>query len=333
MQEPPRVTIVDPSRPDPGPADELGEDGPPSRRGLYAVLLLVAALVAWRVVDTVLDRRAAAAEERRLAAVVELEVTARFSGGGSSSLSPEDVATVDRTVSIRNTGPREVEVLAAEYGALRFEGSLPAAPGREVVLQLRTEVDCAVRPADVPAGPDLLVGVRGADGRVRELVLPLPEQVFLAQADELRRACGYLDLVEAASAFVASTVRRDDAVVVGLQLANRGRTPVDLVAVAGGAGMRVEVLTAVADGGDDGPVVPLPLRLPGLVDGIDQLRDVVLRLTVADCAAVERDAAPFDGRAPTSVATTFGEPDGPTSTGFSALEGGDVEALVREVCG
>lgn len=326
MQEPPRVTITDPSRPDPGPVDELDEERPRSRRGLYAVLAVLVLLAAARGVDTVRDRRAAAAEERRLSAVVELELTMRSSGGREQRDRATDTATVERTVSLRNSGPRPVAVLGATVGPLVFAGSAVVQPGREVELALQHEVNCSTRPQPTDPVTTMVVELRTAGGELVEREVPLLEELFLSDPDQLRRACGYLAPQEAASVFPdGSTQLVDDAVLVDLFFGNGGRDPVELQRVGGGAGMRAELVDAA------GRAVPLPLLLPpdsalGSVAGEELLPGVQLRLTVVDCDAVilfDPDSDVFDIDSAGGLSTLFGvpgQPADPMDTGFTVLE-------------
>ena len=332
MDEPRRITISDPSRPARAPQDELDAEQPRSRRGLYLVVGALAVLAALRAGDTALDQRAAADEDRRLGAVVELELTERFSGQGISGRDDQDVATVSRTLGIRNTGPRDVELLSVSFGPLVSDSPTTVGAGREQGVRLTATTPCRTRPQDTPLPATVAVTVRTSTGQVVEQQLPLDDAVFLADPSELRRACGYLEVFEATFASVQGVSRRGDSLVIGFQVGNFGRLPVDLVRVTGGAGMRVQLLAATSDG-TAGPPVALPVLLPGQVDQVDQLRDVVVVLDVGDCSAVQPGAELFDGEGPAALSTTFADATGEETTTFSALEGGEADALVADVCG
>ena len=208
VQEPARVTIVNPARPEQEPGDVLGDDSPRSRHRLYAVLVLIALLIGWRGVDTALERRAAAAQERRLQAVVDLQLIVR--GVGSENRSPADIATVERQLGFRNVGPRPVEVLSASVGSLTFEGSSSVEPGRDLALSLGRSLSCAQRPADEPVDQTVQVSVRRADGTEVKRRLPLPPDAFVSDPGLLRRVCGYLEPFDAGMVVGSGTVRLDD---------------------------------------------------------------------------------------------------------------------------
>lgn len=323
MDEPRRITVSDPSRPAPPPQDELDGEEPRSRRGLYLLLVALAVLALLRGGDTVLDRRAAAAEERRLAAVVDLELTDRFSGGSESR--EQDRASVVRTIGLRNSGPRDVVLLSAAQGVLRTDGEQALGSGRDLPLQLTADVDCSTRPAAAAPDQDVVVVVRTESGRTEERRLPLPQDVVLTDDLFLQRACGYLEPFEAGSTFPVTFERRGDELVLDLEVANSGRTPLLLLAVGAGAGLAAEV--------EDGEL-PLELRpSDGSTGAVSVPVRVVLR--VVDCARVRPvDPAGFADGAPDTYTTTFARPGGSDET-TSITQVPDLsvlEDLLADVC-
>ena len=320
MQEPARVTIVDPARPEQEPGDVLGDDSPRSRHKLYAVLVLIALLIGWRGADTALERRAAAAQERRLQAVVDLQLI-NLESGGSENRSA-DIATVERQVGFRNAGPRPVEVLSASVGTLTFQGSSSVEPGRDLALSLGRSLSCAQRPADEPVEQTVQVSVRRADGIEVKRRLPLPPDAFVSDPALLRRVCGYLEPFEAGMVVGSGSVRLDDgSLLMDLLVANAGRAPLVLAGLSGGSGMGVSLHTV------QGRPAALPVEVaPGAGSGDQPPIVVTVRLRVADCSAVvplDLSTGAFDQSSAATLVTLFASPGNkpdPAHRGFMSLE-------------
>ena len=300
------MTIVDPARPEQEPGDVLSDDSPRSRHGLYVVLVLIALLIGWRGVDMALERRAAAAQERRLQAVVDLQLISR-GGRGSENRSPADIATVERQLGLRNAGPRPVEVLSASVGSLTFEGSSSVEPGRDLALSLGRSQSCAQRPADEPDEQAVQVSVRRADGIEVKRRLPLPPDAFVSDPELLRRVCGYLEPFEAGMIVGSGTVRLDDgSLLVDLLVANAGRAPLVLVGLSGGSGMGVSLHTV------QGRPAALPVEVaPGEGSGDRPPLAVTVRLRVDDCSAVtppDLSTGTFEESSAATLVTSFAAP-------------------------
>ena len=330
------MTIVDPSRPDWTPADVVGDDAPRSRRGPAAGLALVVLLLGVLGVDDLRERRAAAAEERRLQAVVELELTSHNSSG-SETRGQDDVAEVTRQVGLRNTGPRPVEVLSATYGTLTLDGSRRAEPGRHLTLTLGRRVSCAERPTEEPVEQGVRLSVRAADGTVVERRLPLPADAWFTDPAVLRRACGYLEPYEAGMALPTGTPRLEgDALLMDLLVGNHSRAPLELAHLGGGSGMALSLATV------DGRPSRMPLVVPpgaGSGSGDLPMLAVTVRLRVQDCTAVvppDLDGQVFDESSAAVLVTSFARPgaDPDPTQGFSLLEQPQAVAdLLRLSCG
>jgi hypothetical protein len=337
--EAPRVTIVDPARPDWTPTDVVGDDddAPRSRRGAAALLALAVLLLGWLGVDDLRERRAAAAEERRLQAVVELELTTH-SSGGNETRGADDVAEVVRQVGLRNTGPRPVEVLSASYGTLTLEGTRRAEPGRHLTVTLSRRLSCAQRPAEEPVEQAVRLQVRAADGTVVERELPLPAELWLSDPALLQRACGYLEPYEGGMAIATGTARLEgDALLLDLLVGNHSRAPLELAHVAGGAAWRCP-WTPSTDGRPACRWLCRPARAPA--PGTVPMLAVTATLRVQDCSAVvapDLDGQLYDESSAAIITTAFARPGTAPDLGYRSgtqLQEPQVVAdLLRLSCG
>jgi hypothetical protein len=283
----PEVTVRDPSRPA-RPADVLvsGEDEPrPSpftpRRLRAAGALLAVAAAAVGVVE-LRERRAAAAEERRLDRVLELAVEPR--GSGSSYDPATGAAELDLQLSLRNTGPRDVVVERGAVGEyVLVQDVVQVSAGGDAPLLLRRTVVCSPTSPPQAAPLDVLrLDLRTAAGP-RQLELPLVQGLV---RDEAARACGFVPLEEAVDVRLLDLVRQRESVQLSLDLSSRSLEPVALAAVDAGPGLRAE-LTLVENGSTD-----LPLALPpDRRDGTRRGTSMEVRVTVVDCA-LARTARP-----------------------------------------
>lgn len=260
--------------PEERPADvlEFGDDDPPRHaltprrvQSVAALALLVAAVAG---VAELRERRAAAAEERRLDRVVDLAVESR---GISYSYRPAARGVrVDLELQLRNDGPRDVVVERGDSGAYALvQPAVEVAAGRTVPLLLRRELTCSPSVPPPPAPLEVLVlDVRTAAGP-RQVELPLEPSLV---TDEAPRPCGLLPL-EALVEVVVQDVDRDErGVSVTLAVTSSATRELTVEAVQAAAGL---VATAV----------PLPLRLPAQADGRRQTRVVEVVVDVRECVA------------------------------------------------
>jgi hypothetical protein len=274
----------------PGPHERDVLDGGPdeptglSRRVLVAAVG-VAALGGLAAGSSELQqRRGAAAEERRAAAAVDLVLLPNTSGG--SSYGP-DGGSLSVLLSVRNDGPREVEVAGASWAGFALVRPVQVPAGEQVSLPLRQVVDCSTGPpAPMAVEDDVELQVRTAS-TVRTVALPPGAVVF--DAAETGRMCGYyppaerLEIVEE-----QPQRRRDDSLVLQVGLSVRGRAPAGLLALEPGPG-----LVALLRDGASGAPVRLPTELPPvLVSGRPGVTAYEVELRVSDCALARAAAGP-----------------------------------------
>jgi hypothetical protein len=300
------------------------------------VLALVVLLLGVLGVDDLRERRAAAAQERRLQAVVEVELTTHQSGG-SETRDADDVAEVVRRLGLRNTGPRPVEVLSASYGTLTLEGTRRADPGQNLVLSLGRRLSCAQRPAQEPVEQAVRLSVRAADGTVVERELPVPAEAYSSDPALLQRACGYLEPYEGGMAIPTGIARLDgDALQLDLLVGNLTRAPLELADLGAGSGMALTLASV------DGRPSRMPVVVPpgaGSSNGDLPMLAVTVQLRVQDCSAVvppdltgQRDETSAE-----VIATGFARPGTQPDPGYRSSmplqEPQDVADLLRLSCG
>jgi hypothetical protein len=280
-RRPPEVTVSDPSRPA-GAADLLvsGDDGPPRpspftprRLQAGAALVVVVALALgaqeWR------ERRAAAAEERRLDRVLELR--AERTGGNASYDPATGSATLELQLDLRNLGPRQVVVAGARIGSYALVPStVDVPPGDSAPLLLRRVLACSPEQPPVAEADDVLaLDLRTAVGP-RRLELALAD---LLARQEAERICGFLPIEEALGVTTESVllVPEIPELRITLEVSALGRDALELMEVRVQEGLAARV----------GVLLPGPLSLPGR--GEPEVVEVNVR--VDDCAAA-REAAP-----------------------------------------
>ena len=286
----PQITVRDPGRPERS-ADVLvsggdREDRPPvdpavRRRRLRvagAVLLLGAIGIGGLELR---DRRARAAEERRLDSVVELRAE---HDSGSSDFDPASgTARLDLTVLVHNDGPRDLSVTDAGVAGHRLvSGPVPVRAGRSARLLMQQVVQCAPEPpATTPPG-GLRLTVRTPTGE-RTVEVELPTDV-----DEAARLCGFRPL-DTISAFFSGFDRQTAGVRdLALELEARTVGPLQLVAVVPAPGIAVQLRVR-------GQPADLPLDLAPTADRLTRRVTVQLRLSVSDC---DRAREPADADLP-----------------------------------
>jgi hypothetical protein len=271
----PPVTVHDPAG---GPSADVLDSGPPrlSRRTTVvgAALVLVVALVA--VGLQLRERRAAAAEARRLDAAVELSLLPDVSASSSTYPGSGSLAV---QLEVRNDGPRAVEVAGAAWAgyALLRPVDVPSGGSRRIALQ--QEVDCGLgRPALLAVDDDVQLQVRTAS-TTRTVALPLPAP--LVAPTEAERVCGFVPLEDALLAAVERQERVGDALVLRLDLSVAGSAPVDLLSVDAGPGLSAALRT-----GGGAEAVRLPTTLPFAEGGTFVPTTYEAVVTVTGCSAV-----------------------------------------------
>lgn len=272
-QEPrpsPQVTITDPTHPA-RPADLL--EAEPGRLPRGWLLAAGAVLVAGAVVVVgleVRERRATAAEERRLAAIVDVSVQAE--GGGSSYDPGSRRATLENQLLLLNAGPRDLVVAGAAVGGYELvpaEVRVPSGGSAPLLLERSVLCSTTTPPPVTPSG-DLALQLRTRTGsRTVEVPLELP-----LSRDEAARACGFLPLEEAVFLETFTLPRGG----LALEVTTRSVRPVDLLGLDVGPGLRGDLRNS------DGSPVELPLALPTGSGPSIVASSFTLQLEVTDCA-------------------------------------------------
>lgn len=279
---PPQVTVRDPSRPE-RTAEVLasGSDDPPRPnpltprrlRALLAVLLVAGTAVG---VVELRERRAAAAEQRRLDRVVDLAVERR---GGSTSYDPgTSQVTLDLQLRVVNRGPRDLLVERGALGGYRLvQQMVEVGAGDTAPLLLRKRLTCSptTPPPEEPLTA-LELALRTPAGP-RQVTLPVE-----VGGDDGARACGFLELEESVDITVLGAQRTPAGVELAVDLASRSVREVALAAVDPGPGLSVQV--GVLDQGEALLPVALPRR-----GGQDAGRGLTfeLLLNVTDCRVAQ----------------------------------------------
>lgn len=262
------------------------------------------------------ERRAAAAQERRLDAVVDVSV--RPEGGGTEYDPGTRRAQLQHRLLLSNDGPRDVTVTGAAvagYALVQDEVRVPA--GRSTPLLLERSVTCSpsAPPPELDTDTLVLQLTTAAGPRAVDVALDVP-----IAADESARACGLVPLDEAASVAVTGAARRGDLLELGLEVAVASARPVDLLGVEVGPGLHVELRQV------GGGVVPLPLALPPASGPAATTSSYVLRIGATDC-----DAAIGGAGSPDLALLLRGE-DGTQARVEALYELGYLMALLLDVC-
>jgi len=276
--ERPPVTIGAPARPSAEP-DLLvgGEDAGVDRRRLK-VLAAVALLggLAVVVAGEMREWRAAGAEERRMAAVLDLTVEpTRAVEQWARYDEVRQTAELDVSVHVRNDGPRGVRVLEVALGPWTLPGDVQVPPGEVAELVLQRSVSCTATAPEEVAVSGLQLQAR-TDAGVRGTTLPVD---LVLPADAARRACGLVPFKDAVTVRFANRQERDEAYEVGLEVRTATRGPMRLDELRAAEGV-----TAVLLGPDGEPGPPLPWPM-------EPRSTLQVRLEVADCSAAAAGAA------------------------------------------
>lgn len=334
MQERPQVTITNPADPV-RPADVLGSDDPPpgspKPRGV-AVGVVLALLAGVFGVGELRERRAADAEERRLQAVVAVELAntdEAYQATDFDGVAQE--AVLRRTLRLRNTGPRPVVVESAEVDGLRLVGGeVEVAPGAEQPLLLEQRVPCAPDLGSTATGLAVRLAVRTGSGlQERELRLREDESAY---GEDARWTCGNLTAVESVQLFPETGGNVvDGGLDLPVRLANYGVREARLLDVQGGSGLTAELL----DDRRRPLALPLVLNARG-ADGSVRERPLLLRLRVEDCRLVDAsDSQSFEAGSAFSISYLAGderEPAGDGSVTTTLFDPNPVYDLLAEVC-
>ncbi len=270
------MTISAPARPGAEP-DLLvgGEDaglGPAGRRRLRILAAVAAgAVLGLMVTGEVRERQAADAEERRLAAALDLTVEpthaveqwARYDEAGQT-------AELDISVHVRNDGPRAVLLLAAALGPWALPDKVPVPAGEVGELVLQRSVSCTAAAPEEVAVSGLQVQAR-TDAGLRSTTLPVD---LLLPADAARRACGLVPFEDAVTVRFANRQERDEAYEVELEVRTATRRAMRLDELLAANGLTAVLL---GPGGEPGPPLPWPMEPHSTLQ---------VRLEVTDCAAV-----------------------------------------------
>ena len=257
---PPPITVRDPSRPADRyvVADEVRElpgGAGSDRRWLPAGLAVVVAAAALLVAAVVRDDRRTDQRERRLDGVVQVELAAP--GGYTGAYGPQSGrGTLELAVRLRNAGPRDVTVVGAEQGELRFSGEVPLEAQTGVaVLRLSRAVSCPPGgrlPEIEPEGRPLVLQVVTPAGPREEVV---PDAQPIGSLNEgVQSACGYPPLERAITVGGAVLGPRDRTVQMRVELQNTSRWQARLVSLFLGRGLTVTSI--------DGRTDALPMALP-----------------------------------------------------------------------
>ena len=328
------MTITNPADPR-RPADVLDADDPAPgspKRLVVAAGVVLALLAGVSGVDELRERRAADAEERRLQAVLQVELTDRFGllqatdyDGGTQE------AVLSRALGLRNTGPRPVVVESVAVDGLRLVGGpVEVAPGQEERLLVQQRLPCSPEPGSTSTGLAVQLGVRtGAGTREQELLL---DQEMTAYGEDARRACGIVPPGEAVQLFSEPGGRAVDGVLdVPLRIGSFGARTTRLLDLQAGNGLTAELLD------DTGRRVDLPLEIePRLPNGSMLEQPFRLRLRVVDCTRV--DASDSQSYEPGSAFTLSyvvaddTEPEGSGGTTTVLYDANPVRDLVADAC-
>lgn len=271
MERPP-VTIGAPARPGADPDLIVGGDDAGVDRRRLKVLVAVAVLggLAVVVAGVARERQAAGAEERRLAAVLDLTVEpTRAVEQWARYDEVRQTAELDVSVRVRNDGPRGVRVLEVALGPWSLPGDVQVPAGEVAELVLQRSVSCTATAPEEVAVSGLQLQAR-TDAGVRSTTLPVD---LVLPADAARRACGLVPFEDAVTVRFANRQERDEAYEVGLEVRTATRAPMRLDELRAADGV-----TAVLLGPDGEPGPPLPWPM-------EPRSTLQVRLEVTDCAA------------------------------------------------
>jgi hypothetical protein len=276
QRPPPEVTIRDPARPSMH-LDVLtvGDDGPPARvltrprvTAAGAVLVLLAGLAA---AGDLRDEQRAAAEQQRLASVVDLRLDPESSATAAYDRQT-DTAVLELLLPVHNDGPHDVVILSGGAGGYGLARPVELKAGSRGLLLLEQTLDCSTLP-DWPARPapldTLELSVRTAAGlQPRRVAVPMPD----TWDEHAPHICQAVPLDHMVSVDVLDIAPLPDGLRVTVEAVNTSASEVTVVAVRAVASGLEATLEEPATG---------PVRLLRR-NGAGVLR---IDVRVTDCAA------------------------------------------------
>lgn len=282
MQERPQVTITDPARPE--AAVDVLDSGPEpapllTRRRVVGALTAAAVLAGVSGLVELRERRALAAEERRLASEVSLSLPA----GGSSGSSTIDSSggAMQAQLLVHNDGPRDVEVVGARVAGFTLLQGVPLPAGQTRQLTLGQPVRCEDgEPGPLGLDQPLQLDVRTGAGTTTTTDLPLLEPPF--GESDAARLCGYVPLVEAVFIANLQSQQQDGLLRIDVEIGNASRFPVEVVRLLVGPGLEGSLLAA-----DGAAAVRLPTTLPPSPAGGFTTVPYEVEVRVVDCALAQ----------------------------------------------
>lgn len=279
QRPPPEVTIRDPARTD-RLVDVLtvGDDEPPARvlnrlrvTAAGAVLVLLAGIAA---VGDVRERQRAAAEQQRLASLVELRLDPEAGATGEYD-QQSHTAVLELLLPVHNDGPHDVVILSGGAGGYGLARPVELRAGSRGVLLLEQTLDCSTLP-ESPAPVDTVeLSVRTAAGlEPRRVTVPMPDP----WTEHGPHICRAVPLHQSVSLDVLDISPLPDGLRVTIEAVNTSAREVTVVAVRGVApGLEATL---------EEPATGLVHLLPH--NGVGVVR---VHIQVTDCAAVRRRAA------------------------------------------
>lgn len=314
---------------EPGPAD-----APAWGRGRQLAALAVAAAVGFAAATVLAETRLQTLRDGP-EGVLSLDVVVESVEGTSLVSSVRSQAAVVSSVVLRNTGPNDVALDAAEligtgFVAEDLEGRrLP--PGGRTVLRLLRAVDCSALDPTPPPGPLRVEATTGAGQRTVDLRVAAD----LAFADEqARAACGQVDPAMALIVLDSPPMLTGTTVRVSAELSNASVSPLLVSDLRPLLGLRI-----VATTDQQGRPARLPLELPpGDYDpptdpfsGRGSLRVLVVELAVEDCALLPARGTQHMGFGPVLEAAVTSS-DGSRRGGTGWGDGRVLDDLRRTSC-
>jgi hypothetical protein len=157
----------------------VGDDGPPARvltrprvTAAGAVLVLLAGLAA---AGDLRDEQRAAAEQQRLASVVDLRLDPESSATGAYD-HQSHTATLELLLPVHNDGPHDVVILSGGAGGYGLARPIELRAGSRGVLRLEQTLDCSTARESPEPVDTLELSVRTAAGlEPRRVRVPMPD--------------------------------------------------------------------------------------------------------------------------------------------------------------
>jgi len=314
---------------------------PRARRVAPVVLLLAGAVLGYATSELLHAQRERAAQQ-----ALDLRVEFSPESGGTRQQVRGDGLGLSRVLTLRNAGPRQVQLRGAELvggpmTAPVFSAGLPA--GERVDLELQTHLDCVVGAAPVVAPPGSALRVRALTATGERVVdLPVPPAVLQDLQDRAAQLCGVVPVSSALSAGSESERVRGGRLVVGLSLTSATTSRVRLAGVdADLSGLAVAVRVGARP-------ARLPLTLPSVtsarfrVPGAsgEPLR-VEVEVSASDCVALRRavvalpsdEGPPPSGESLSLLRLSYDVEGAPEQGTLRVPDRGGVRELLASSCG